>query len=462
MAPTRREELDPERGAPESPGGSVDTDGEATAADELARCREDVSKDSRRVVDLVSEIHTLLEARGSELGSDVADVHRRLLATRQSLTLALDRLTRACDGLVATSPVAPQPLIGATARFTFADIVGRSSALKRRLVLAEAAARSDSCVLITGESGTGKELFAQAIHNAGPRARGPFVALNCAAVPRDHLEGELFGYAEAARSGQTARPGKLEQARGGTLLLDEIGDLPVSLQTRVLRVLNEGVTQRLGNSTDIELDCRVVATTNRDLSIDVAHGQFVQELYFHLRVIHIDLPPLRERTDDIAALAEHFLDLYSERLGKAVRTAAPDVMDALLRYPWPGNVRELEQLVEAEVNAAAPGQTTVLDIPVAVVQGLGMPRRVPTATASVPPVPRAFEPPMTAADSGRFAVTATGPVKTMSESEKELLVAALTAHRGNIPSVARALGVSRGTVYNKMKKFGLDPADFRF
>jgi transcriptional regulator with PAS, ATPase and Fis domain len=350
-------------------------------------------------------------------------------------------------------------IVGSTARYSFGDIIGQSSALKRRLVVAEAAARSDSSVLITGESGTGKELFAQAIHNAGPRAGGPFVGLNCAAIPRDLLESELFGYESGAFTGarRGGRPGKFELAEGGTILLDEIGDMPLEMQAKLLRVLQERVTQRLGGSREIPLDCRVIATTNRELGAEVARGLFRQDLYFRLRVIHIDLPPLRERPEDIAVLITHFLRVYSARLGKVVHEVDPSVMRAMLDYPWPGNIRELEHVLEGEVNLAPDSQHCLIELPLMLEQQPG--RVMPTA-------PTAVTYPATAAPAG-YPVPLGVPaprhaaVKSMSEGERELLVAALTAHRGNIPSVARTLGVSRGTVYNKMKKYDIDPTRYR-
>ncbi|HTM22986.1 MAG TPA: sigma 54-interacting transcriptional regulator, partial [Kofleriaceae bacterium] len=354
-----------------------------------------------------------------------------------------------------------QRMVGSTARYSFGDLLGHSPVLKRRIALAEAAARSDSNVLITGESGTGKEVLAQAIHNASARAGGPFVAINCAAIPRDLLESELFGYESGAFTGarKGGRPGKFELAEGGTILLDEIGDMPLDMQAKLLRVLQERSSQRLGGTREITLNCRVVATTNRDLATEVARGLFRQDLFFRLRVIHVDLPPLRERPEDIEMLTRHFLQLFSARMGKQLTEVAPAVMDTLKRYPWPGNIRELEHVLEGEVNLAPPDRSLMAETPVMLEVALGqtaaMPMRVPVPMAA-PPVP-----PL----GGYYGVPTLpmgpNPVKTMHESERELLEAALVQHRGKIPAVARALGVSRGTVYNKMKKFNLDPDGYR-
>jgi sigma-54 dependent transcriptional regulator, acetoin dehydrogenase operon transcriptional activator AcoR len=376
-----------------------------------------------------------------------------------------------------------QRMVGSTARYSFGDIVGRSMSIRRVLTLAEAAARSDASVLITGESGTGKEVLAQAIHNAGGRSGGPFVAVNCAAIPRDLLESELFGYDAGAFTGarKGGRPGKFELAEGGTILLDEIGDMPLEMQAKLLRVLQERTTMRLGGSRETAISCRIIATTNRDLGAEARRGMFRQDLYFRLRVIHVDLPPLRERREDIEFLTQHFLEVYSARTGKRMTKVAPPVMDAFLRYGWPGNIRELEHVLESEVTLARGEQETLDEVPIMLQQRAdqGGPGHGPSSSPEGWATPGAWPypwwpqpqqmppgwgpppgwqapPPMVPAGNN-----AQGSIKTVEETERELLVAALTAHRGRIPDVARTLGVSRGTVYNKMRKFNLDPDSFR-
>jgi transcriptional regulator with PAS, ATPase and Fis domain len=328
-----------------------------------------------------------------------------------------------------------QRIVGSPARYSFGDLIGQAPSLRRRLQLAEAAARSDSSVLVTGESGTGKEVLAQAIHNASPRAGGPFVGINCSAIPRELLESELFGYEGGAFTGakKGGHPGKFELAEGGTILLDEIGDMPIEMQAKLLRVLQEKRVHRIGGTREVELNARVIATTNRDLDEDSEKGRFRRDLLFRLKVIHIQLPALRERTSDVPILVSHYLGLFAARLGKNV--LAPHVMESFMRYHWPGNIRELENVLEAEVNLASEEQTVLDQVP----EGI---RPRPVSDSPV-------------------ATAAHGAPRTLEQSERELLVQALVQTSGSIPDVARQLGISRGTVYNKLRRFALDPDQYR-
>jgi transcriptional regulator with PAS, ATPase and Fis domain len=330
-----------------------------------------------------------------------------------------------------------QRIVGSHARYSFGDLIGQAPALRRRLQLAEAAARSDSSVLITGESGTGKEVLAQAIHNASARASGPFVGINCSAIPRELLESELFGYEGGAFTGakKGGHPGKFELAEGGTILLDEIGDMPIEMQAKLLRVLQEKRVHRIGGTREVELNARVIATTNRDLDEESEKGRFRRDLLFRLKVIHIQLPALRDRTSDIPLLVSHYLTLFAARLGKNIRALAPHVTEAFMRYQWPGNIRELENVLEAEVNLCDEGQTVLDQVP----EGI---RPRPGHEAAVDLVSRAAP-------------------RTLEQSEKEMLIQALAQNGGSIPDVARQLGISRGTVYNKLRRFAVDPDQYR-
>jgi DNA-binding NtrC family response regulator len=229
-------------------------------------------------------------------------------------------------------------------------IIGDAPVMKQVVAAIQRAASTDATVLIEGESGTGKELFARAVHALSERAHGPFVAINCAAIPDTLLEAELFGYERGAFTGALQRkPGKFELANHGTLFLDEIGELPLALQGKILRALEQRTFERLGGTTSIKVDVRLVAATNRPLKQAIAARQFREDLYFRLSVFPVTVPPLRDRTEDIPILARHFIEKASRELKKPAPTLTPSALDALLAYPWPGNVRELQNCLERAV-----------------------------------------------------------------------------------------------------------------
>lgn len=238
--------------------------------------------------------------------------------------------------------------------------VGESPAMKQILEMVERVADARTTVLITGESGTGKEVIARMLHDRSSRAAGPFVAVSCAAIPESLLESELFGVIKGAFTGADSdRAGKFELADGGTLFLDEIGDIPPLVQVKLLRVLQEREIERLGGNKPIPIDVRLVTATNRNLEEAVQQGTFRGDLFFRLQVVQIELPPLRERQEDIPALANHFLKRFSEENGRAFKTISPQALKALEAYPWPGNVRELENLMERGV-VLAPADAEIL------------------------------------------------------------------------------------------------------
>ncbi len=234
--------------------------------------------------------------------------------------------------------------------YRFDGVVGSSPAMREVLRIASIVAPTDATVLLTGESGTGKELLARSIHLQSRRAAGPLVVLHCGAVPETLLETELFGHEKGAYThAVTARPGKFEQASGGTLFLDEVGDMSPRMQVKLLRVLQERVVERVGGSRAIRVDCRIVVATNRDLRQMVREGLFREDLYYRLNVVSLRLPPLRERLEDLPALAEFFLDRYRRQLGKPVRGFEEAALQKLQEHPWPGNVRELEAVIHRAV-----------------------------------------------------------------------------------------------------------------
>lgn len=328
-------------------------------------------------------------------------------------------------------------IIGTQASYTFETIQGSSRAIQDALHLGRIASRSDSTTLILGESGTGKELFAQAIHNASDRCSGPFVAVNCGAIPRDLVQSELFGHVEGAFSGSArgGSAGKFELADGGTIFLDEIGDMSFDAQVSLLRVLQEGEVTRVGAKKSQQVNVRIIAATHRNLSQAVAEGAFREDLYYRLNVLNLTVPPLRMRREDVPLLARHFLNRCARSLRKLVQGISTEALDVLSAYSWPGNVRELENTIERATNLAVTELIQPGDLPLEIKQGLRQP-----APGSVPQ-------PRVALDLGSHEMNA--------------IIAALRDTRGNIRLAARQLNVSRGGLYNKMSRFGLSADAFR-
>ncbi|HYV45266.1 MAG TPA: sigma 54-interacting transcriptional regulator [Myxococcaceae bacterium] len=332
-------------------------------------------------------------------------------------------------------------LIAAPARFRFEDLVGEAAALQECLRDARRAASSDLPVLITGESGTGKEMLAQAIHNASPRAGQPFVGVNVAAIPRELLESELFGYERGAFTGarEGGQAGKFEVAERGTILLDELGDMPLEMQAKLLRVLQERTVQRLGGVKEIPVRARVIATTHRDLERAVAEGSFRLDLFHRIRVVHLRLPPLRERQGDIPRLVEHTLRRYTERVSRLPIKVAPNVMDTLVGYQWPGNVRELANLIEGEACLLAGSESVIEKVPAPLLRS-----RTPAPSSGAAAAARG---------PGEWP-SAEDPVPPFEEVEKKLVAHALKK-LGNVAAAAEALGLSKATLYNKIKQYKL-------
>jgi transcriptional regulator with PAS, ATPase and Fis domain len=361
--------------------------------------------------------------------SAVDDEDRGFVAT----IVELDRAQKIAQRLSATR-----------ARYGFHDVVGKSPSVQSAVAMARRAATIDANVLITGESGTGKEVLAQAIHTSGPRVNEPFIGVNCAAVPRELLEAELFGYEKGAFTGARSEgnPGKFELAAGGTILLDEIGDMPLDMQAKLLRVLQERVVTRLGGRGEIHVHARVIATTHRDLAQLVDEGKFRMDLLYRLRVLAIEVPPLRDRQEDILPLALHFLLRFAEQQRKRVRDLGPKVHDELGRYDWPGNIRELANVMEAEVSLAAA------DIDVLERLATRLVGRFRTSSV---------------ASTGEWrALTSPGveqPLVPLAEVEKRAILHAIERSQGSVSKAADALGVSKVTIYAKLRSWGMHPRD---
>lgn len=317
----------------------------------------------------------------------------------------------------------------------FEHIVGKSAALKAVLEQVERVAPTDSTVLVLGETGTGKELIAHAIHNVSPRCGRPYVKLNCAAIPFDLLESELFGHERGAFTGAIAQKiGRFELADKGTLFLDEVGDIPLALQCKLLRVLQEQEFERLGSGRTHHVDVRLVAATNRDLKAMVARNEFRCDLYYRLNVFPIMLPPLRERKEDILTLVRHFVDIFSHRMDKQIDDIRPETMEAFCSYCWPGNIRELQNLIERAVILARDG---VLPNPL-----------------SAADLPSAASP---AIVTTRAICEPSGP-KTLKDYERDVILQTLQEAGGMIggpQGAAARLGLRRTTLISKMKRLGI-------
>ena len=306
----------------------------------------------------------------------------------------------------------------------FEQVIGNSSALEAVLEQIERVAPTDSTVLIQGETGTGKELIAHAIHNLSSRAGRPFIRLNCAAIPLDLLESELFGHEKGAFTGAIAQKiGRFELADKGTLFLDEVGDIPPALQPKLLRVLQEQEFERLGSARTHQVDVRLVAATNRDLTDMVKRNEFRSDLYYRLNVFPVMLPPLRERREDIPALVTHFAEIFGRRMGKQIEHIPPATMSALSSYHWPGNIRELQNLIERAVILSNGGV---------------LPNSLP--------------------ETGAQQVVVNAPATTLRDSERALILRTLEVVGwviGGPKGAAAKLGLKRTTLIHKMQKLGI-------
>ncbi|MFH0903491.1 MAG: sigma-54 dependent transcriptional regulator [Pseudomonadota bacterium] len=350
-------------------------------------------------------------------------------------------------------------------RFEFGAIVGEAPVLREVLARVEQVAPTSSTVLLRGETGTGKELVAHAIHINSARESGPFVRVNCAALAPGVLESELFGHEKGAFTGAIARrPGRFELADGGTLFLDEIGDLPMEVQIKLLRALQEREFERVGGSETIKVNVRVVSATNRDLEALIQEGKFREDLYYRLNVFPVHLPPLRDRAGDVPRLVEHFVAKFSREAGKRIRGFTPEAIAVLQSYSWPGNVRELENVVERAIIISRGVDVGPCD--------LDFGRRVaaPPPIVSSPPAAAAaaaaaFAPPTPAAAFSAAAPNApatippSGPNRPLSarllEEERREIIAAIERSNGTIAGAARALGINRSTLYYRLRKHGL-------
>jgi len=331
-------------------------------------------------------------------------------------------------------------------------LVGASSAMRQVYDVVGKVADSPSTVLITGESGTGKEVVARELHRNSSRRDKPLIKVNCAAIPKDLVESELFGYEKGAFTGAVgSKPGRFELADGGTLFLDEIGEIPVEMQVKLLRALQESEFERVGGIKTIHVDVRLIAATNRDLEGLIRDGRFREDLFYRLNVVPIALPPLRDRRDDIPLLVGHFLEKYNRRLGKKVERVEDEAMQLLLAYLWPGNIRELENLMERSVLFADDSVIRACALPEALRDHAPAP---PAPAASIAPV---------ASLAGAAAASGASMKEIVrhaqAELEKELIGRALEETQGNVTRAAKRLQISRKSLQVKMKELGLRGTD---
>ena len=386
-----------------------------------------------------NNILTRTLASGSNLNGELVLSHQGTAYRFLGSIRAVEGDGSEISGIIATFNDIPasqkmlKALAGWSASMTFHDIIGQSPALQRVVQLAKKTASLTGNVLIVGESGTGKEVFAQAIHNAGPFSGGPFVSINCAAIPNSLLESELFGYESGAYTGakKNGQPGKFELAQNGTVFLDEVNSMPLDMQAKLLRVLQEREVVRLGGSSRILLNIKVIAASSIDLAQAVASGQFRADLFYRLNVITLRIPPLRERTEDLEPLCTHFLCRLAMS-GTPALTISQDGMAMLSRYPWPGNVRELENLLErARIQAELSGATEITSQVLSVFPEFSGNQPAPAATSMA------------------------GQKVSVSQLQRQEVLDALMRNRWNISRTASELGIARNTLYSRMRRLDI-------
>jgi len=386
------------------------------------------------------EKHAALIASGCD-GALQAGLPEQIL--RESLTAILEKRQTFVDASQARRPIATPQL---------SDFVSDSPSMQTFMDTVHRIVQSNTSILILGETGTGKERLARAIHAASPRGGGPFVAVNCAALPESLMESELFGHEEGAFTGATrARKGAFELAHDGTMFLDEIGDMPLHLQVKLLRVLQEREMQRVGGERPFDVNVRVMAASNRDLEKEVEDRRFRQDLFYRLNVVTLEVPPLRERKEDISLLARSYIDFHRPRVGREVHDMEDAALEALVNYAWPGNVRELINVIERALLLCRTGTITLADLPVGI-RGFVPPQaggiNIPRDPAEVP------------------SEWLARPLKELRNSmnadlERVYLAAMLRDTNGKIGQTAQRAGIDPRSLFDKMKQYGLEKDDFK-
>jgi DNA-binding NtrC family response regulator len=340
-------------------------------------------------------------------------------------------------------------------RTTFDDLIGSSPGMQMVKKLGERAAGSSIPVLITGESGVGKEVIARAVHGSSERAGKPFVAVNCGALPENLVESILFGHEKGSFTGASDKHlGKFQEANGGTLFLDEVGELPLDMQVKLLRALQESEIDPVGSKRSVKVDVRIVSATNRDLSQAVKEGRFREDLFYRLNVFPLEAPPLRDRRQDIPALVDAFIRRFNIEEGKTVVAASPETINCLTAFDWPGNVRQLENSVYRAIVLADAPYLQPHDFPA--ISGVVTPplAEMPVPAATAPQA--SAEAPAMAGDQPVKILDGRGHLRTLEDIERDLIQHAIEVYAGHMSEVARRLGIGRSTLYRKVRESGLD------
>jgi transcriptional regulator of acetoin/glycerol metabolism len=411
--------------------GKIDGSGKGIPADRILGCKNQFDGNMIYGCEAFNDLEIMLDAKGGMchcLASGETITDEKGIVTGKIITL---RPIKQVQNLV-------NRFNGYYATFQFKDILGRSTGLLEAVRVAKLAAETASNVLLQGESGTGKEVFAQSIHNQSTQQAGPFIALNCGAIPRELIGSELFGYEDGAFTGakRGGKPGKFELASGGTLFLDEIGDMPLEQQAALLRVIQEKKVSRIGSDKMLPVHVRIICATNKNLHDEVARGKFRQDLYYRLNVISITIPPLRNRKDDILPLLNHFLDSLS-RSRRCTYYVEPEVLECLERYHWPGNVRELQNVVERASSLAEYGIIKLCHLS-------------PELTSVTPSqsLLHGYRSPAVLVSREQRKQVAEG-------NERQTIITLLNKYGGNVSKAAKEIGVSRNTFYRKMRIYSI-------
>ncbi len=380
------------------------------------------------------------------LQSDLINRERQRIPIRVTVTPLSDTNGNIVGYIETIEDIRPFEMLGGEQNrgFGFSSMVGRSPEMEKLFAMLPLIAQNDSSVLITGETGTGKDLVAEAIHETSSRAKGPFIKINCGALPETLLESELFGHRKGAFTGAVEnKPGRFKLAHNGTLFLTEIGDLPLALQVKILTFLDDHIIFPLGSTKGVEVNVRVIAGTHRDLEQMVKSGGFRQDLLFRLNVIRIHIPPLRDRGDDIRLLIDHFLNKFSSHFGKKISGFSESALSMLRKYPYPGNVRELRNIIEYAVNVCQGPRIEVLHLPAYLFEpAKTAPRRKDATTSS------------SLENAAGLAFAGKGmPAGTWRETEKEMIINAMIKARGRRNKAADLLGWGRSTLWRKMKEY---------